>query len=284
MKCAEGGRKIKFLHISQHLVAVQKTMNKNTNFFKSLSAIKRTQCPDHTNTNICSQSRMRRENNRVSAKKGIVITILIIIASIECLSCNILSIFPKAEAEQLCGAKLVDALRFLCGERGIYNPVVKVGRASSSSSNIPEDITVLCCTKSCTMQQLKQYCGKPAETPEQRRRQHLLHLQALLPYGRNRSRRPHGRFQSRHRPSAATLPDERRTAAERRPPLTRSSRHVIRQDEWERYSKMTLHHFLKAYAADHASDLAMTNEESEGTESAGLLERLTNKQGEAGGS
>ena len=33
------------------------------------------------------------------------------------------SIVPCTKADYLCGSRLVDALRYICGERGIHNPV-----------------------------------------------------------------------------------------------------------------------------------------------------------------
>ncbi|XP_078387988.1 uncharacterized protein LOC144669435 isoform X1 [Cetorhinus maximus] len=68
--------------------------------------------------------------------------------------------------ETLCGAELVDALQFICAERGFYFaplswfPVSKVvGRRSMQNRGIVEQ----CCFRSCDLLILETYCAIPPE-------------------------------------------------------------------------------------------------------------------------
>uniref|UniRef100_A0A3B3VA69 Insulin-like n=1 Tax=Poecilia latipinna TaxID=48699 RepID=A0A3B3VA69_9TELE len=45
-------------------------------------------------------------------------------------------------ARHLCGSHLVDALYFICGERGFYNSIVEQ-----------------CCHKPCSIHHLEDYCN-----------------------------------------------------------------------------------------------------------------------------
>ncbi|XP_052009225.1 insulin-like growth factor II isoform X2 [Xyrauchen texanus] len=60
-----------------------------------------------------------------------------------------------ATAETLCGAELVDALQFVCGEKG--RPNRTHGRRSRTG------IVEQCCFQSCSLSLLQQYCARPVK-------------------------------------------------------------------------------------------------------------------------
>nr|KAF6495272.1 insulin like growth factor 1 [Rousettus aegyptiacus] len=70
-----------------------------------------------------------------------------------------------AGPETLCGAELVDALQFVCGDRGFYfNKPMGYG---SSSRRAPQTgIVDECCFRSCDLRRLEMYCAplKPAKS------------------------------------------------------------------------------------------------------------------------
>ncbi|XP_004700406.1 insulin-like growth factor I isoform X2 [Echinops telfairi] len=63
-----------------------------------------------------------------------------------------------AGPETLCGAELVDALQFVCGDRGFYfNKPMGYG---SSSRRAPQTgIVDECCFRSCDLRRLEMYCA-----------------------------------------------------------------------------------------------------------------------------
>ncbi|XP_078387989.1 uncharacterized protein LOC144669435 isoform X2 [Cetorhinus maximus] len=61
--------------------------------------------------------------------------------------------------ETLCGAELVDALQFICAERGFYFVSKVVGRRSMQNRGIVEQ----CCFRSCDLLILETYCAIPPE-------------------------------------------------------------------------------------------------------------------------
>nr|3LRI_A Chain A, PROTEIN (INSULIN-LIKE GROWTH FACTOR I) [Homo sapiens] len=65
----------------------------------------------------------------------------------------------------LCGAELVDALQFVCGDRGFYfnKPT---GYGSSSRRACQTGIVDECCFRSCDLRRLEMYCAplKPAKS------------------------------------------------------------------------------------------------------------------------
>ncbi|XP_027821563.1 insulin-like growth factor I isoform X3 [Ovis aries] len=63
-----------------------------------------------------------------------------------------------AGPETLCGAELVDALQFVCGDRGFYfNKPTGYG---SSSRRAPQTgIVDECCFRSCDLRRLEMYCA-----------------------------------------------------------------------------------------------------------------------------
>ncbi|XP_051558220.1 insulin-like growth factor II isoform X2 [Myxocyprinus asiaticus] len=60
-----------------------------------------------------------------------------------------------AATETLCGAELVDALQFVCGEKG--RPNRTHGRRSRTG------IVEQCCFQSCSLSLLQQYCARPVK-------------------------------------------------------------------------------------------------------------------------
>uniref|UniRef100_A0A8C2VRQ1 Insulin-like growth factor 1 n=1 Tax=Chinchilla lanigera TaxID=34839 RepID=A0A8C2VRQ1_CHILA len=70
-----------------------------------------------------------------------------------------------AGPETLCGAELVDALQFVCGDRGFYfNKPTGYG---SSSRRAPQTgIVDECCFRSCDLRRLEMYCAplKPSKS------------------------------------------------------------------------------------------------------------------------
>ncbi|XP_067876157.1 uncharacterized protein [Heterodontus francisci] len=77
--------------------------------------------------------------------------------------------------ETLCGAELVDALQFICAERGFYFVSRVVGRRSRQNRGIVEQ----CCFRSCDLLKLETYCAVPPEaarsTPSTAPQRTLLH-------------------------------------------------------------------------------------------------------------
>ncbi|KAM9376979.1 insulin-like growth factor 2 isoform 1-T1 [Pholidichthys leucotaenia] len=70
--------------------------------------------------------------------------------------------------ETLCGGELVDALQFVCGDRGFYfsRPTRggsrggSRGRSTGSSGGIVEE----CCFRGCDLTLMEQYCAKPIKS------------------------------------------------------------------------------------------------------------------------
>nr|AIY31586.1 insulin-like growth factor II precursor [Platichthys stellatus] len=67
-----------------------------------------------------------------------------------------------ASAETLCGGELVDALQFVCEDRGFYfsRPTSRGGNRRPQNRGIVEE----CCFRSCDLKLLEQYCAKPAKS------------------------------------------------------------------------------------------------------------------------
>ncbi|XP_048404244.1 insulin-like growth factor I isoform X2 [Stegostoma tigrinum] len=65
----------------------------------------------------------------------------------------------NASPETLCGAELVDALQFVCGDRGFY-----FNKPTGYRSNVRRPhrgIVDECCFQSCDLKLLEMYCAKP---------------------------------------------------------------------------------------------------------------------------
>ncbi|XP_045892651.1 insulin-like growth factor 2b [Micropterus dolomieu] len=67
-----------------------------------------------------------------------------------------------ASAETLCGGELVDALQFVCEDRGFYfsRPTSRGNNRRPQNRGIVEE----CCFRSCDLNLLEQYCAKPAKS------------------------------------------------------------------------------------------------------------------------
>ncbi|XP_057692246.1 insulin-like growth factor 2b isoform X2 [Corythoichthys intestinalis] len=65
-------------------------------------------------------------------------------------------------AETLCGGELVDALQFVCEDRGFYfsRPTSRGNTRRTQNRGIVEE----CCFRSCDLNLLEQYCAKPAKS------------------------------------------------------------------------------------------------------------------------
>ncbi|XP_051998488.1 insulin-like growth factor II isoform X1 [Xyrauchen texanus] len=64
--------------------------------------------------------------------------------------------FHAATAETLCGGELVDALQFVCGEKGFY--ISRPNRTYSRRAR--NGIVEQCCFQSCSLSLLEQYCAR----------------------------------------------------------------------------------------------------------------------------
>ncbi|XP_072291675.1 insulin-like growth factor II isoform X2 [Eucyclogobius newberryi] len=73
-----------------------------------------------------------------------------------------LYVVEMASAETLCGGELVDALQFVCEDRGFYfsRPMNRFNNRRGQSRGIVEE----CCFRSCDLALLEQYCAKPAKS------------------------------------------------------------------------------------------------------------------------
>nr|AAQ88429.1 bombyxin-IGF I fusion protein (BIGFI) [synthetic construct] len=91
---------------------------------------------------------------------GILLAIALMLSTVMWVSTN-----QPQMVETLCGAELVDALQFVCGDRGFYfNKPTGYG---SSSRRAPQTgIVDECCFRSCDLRRLEMYCAplKPAKS------------------------------------------------------------------------------------------------------------------------
>lgn len=73
-----------------------------------------------------------------------------------------LYVVEMASAETLCGGELVDALQFVCEDRGFYfsRPTSRGNNRRPQNRGIVEE----CCFRSCDLNLLEQYCAKPAKS------------------------------------------------------------------------------------------------------------------------
>ncbi|KAM4553523.1 insulin-like growth factor 2 [Fundulus diaphanus] len=73
-----------------------------------------------------------------------------------------LYVVEMASAETLCGGELVDALQFVCEDRGFYfsRPTSRGNNRRTQNRGIVEE----CCFRSCDLNLLEQYCAKPAKS------------------------------------------------------------------------------------------------------------------------
>ncbi|CAJ1057381.1 PREDICTED: insulin-like growth factor II isoform X2 [Xyrichtys novacula] len=73
-----------------------------------------------------------------------------------------LYVVEMSSAETLCGGELVDALQFVCEDRGFYfsRPTSRGNNRRPQNRGIVEE----CCFRSCDLNLLEQYCAKPAKS------------------------------------------------------------------------------------------------------------------------
>ncbi|XP_078286452.1 insulin-like growth factor [Rhinoraja longicauda] len=84
---------------------------------------------------------------------GVVKSLCVVLLLTDCLGAS-----GARMAETLCGAELVDALQFVCAERGFYF-VNRMSRRSRRNRGIVEE----CCFRSCDLLILEAYCAVPRE-------------------------------------------------------------------------------------------------------------------------
>ncbi|KAG7473806.1 insulin-like growth factor 2b [Megalops cyprinoides] len=72
-----------------------------------------------------------------------------------------LYVVEVGSAETLCGGELVDALQFVCEDRGFY---FSRPTSRSNSRRAQKGIVEECCFRSCNLMLLEQYCAKPAKS------------------------------------------------------------------------------------------------------------------------
>ncbi|XP_065148309.1 insulin-like growth factor II isoform X1 [Paramisgurnus dabryanus] len=72
-----------------------------------------------------------------------------------------LSTFEVASAETLCGGELVDALQFVCEDKGFY---FSQPSRSNNRHGQRRGIVEECCFRSCNLALLQQYCAKPTKS------------------------------------------------------------------------------------------------------------------------
>ncbi|NP_001117119.1 insulin-like growth factor 2 precursor [Salmo salar] len=110
----------------------------------------------HEHHSVCHTCR-RTENTRMKVKMMSSSNRVLVIAL-----ALTLYIVEVASAETLCGGELVDALQFVCEDRGFYfsRPTSRSNSRRSQNRGIVEE----CCFRSCDLNLLEQYCAKPAKS------------------------------------------------------------------------------------------------------------------------
>ncbi|XP_029289985.1 insulin-like growth factor 2 [Cottoperca gobio] len=110
----------------------------------------------HGHQSLCHTCR-RTENSRMKVKKMSSSSRALLFAL--ALTFYVVEI---ASAETLCGGELVDALQFVCEDRGFYfsRPTSRGNNRRNQNRGIVEE----CCFRSCDLNLLEQYCAKPAKS------------------------------------------------------------------------------------------------------------------------
>ncbi|XP_068458903.1 insulin-like growth factor II [Clinocottus analis] len=110
----------------------------------------------HGHPSRCHTCR-RTENSRMKVKKMTSSSRALLFAL-----CLALYVVEIASAETLCGGELVDALQFVCEDRGFYfsRPTSRGNNRRNQNRGIVEE----CCFRSCDLNLLEQYCAKPAKS------------------------------------------------------------------------------------------------------------------------
>ncbi|KAL6474112.1 hypothetical protein MHYP_G00176730 [Metynnis hypsauchen] len=112
---------------------------------------------NHSYHSVCHTcSRAERARNKQVRKMSTSSRLLV------CALALSLCVLEVASAETLCGGELVDALQFVCEDRGFYfsRPISRSNSRRSQNRGIVEE----CCFRSCDLQLLEQYCAKPAKS------------------------------------------------------------------------------------------------------------------------
>ncbi|XP_068168411.1 insulin-like growth factor II [Antennarius striatus] len=107
----------------------------------------------HSHCHTC----MRAESSRMKVRKMSSSSRTLLVAM-----ALALYIVEIASAETLCGGELVDALQFVCEDRGFYfsRPTSRGSNRRPQNRGIVEE----CCFRSCDLKLLEQYCAKPAKS------------------------------------------------------------------------------------------------------------------------
>ncbi|KAK5867681.1 hypothetical protein PBY51_012148 [Eleginops maclovinus] len=110
----------------------------------------------HGHQSLCHTCR-RTESSRMKVKKMSSSSRALLFAL-----ALTLYVVEIASAETLCGGELVDALQFVCEDRGFYfsRPTSRGNNRRSQNRGIVEE----CCFRSCDLNLLEQYCAKPAKS------------------------------------------------------------------------------------------------------------------------
>ncbi|XP_059191023.1 insulin-like growth factor 2b [Centropristis striata] len=110
----------------------------------------------HGHHSLCHTCR-RTESSRMKVKKMSSSSRALLFA----LSLT-LYVVEISSAETLCGGELVDALQFVCEDRGFYfsRPTSRGNNRRNQNRGIVEE----CCFRSCDLNLLEQYCAKPAKS------------------------------------------------------------------------------------------------------------------------
>ncbi|XP_030281828.1 insulin-like growth factor 2 [Sparus aurata] len=100
-----------------------------------------------------------------------------------------LYVVEVASAETLCGGELVDALQFVCEDRGFYfsRPTSRGNNRRPQNRGIVEE----CCFRSCDLNLLEQYCAKPAKSERDVSATSLQVLPVMPPLKQEVSRKQH---------------------------------------------------------------------------------------------
>ncbi|XP_062857460.1 insulin-like growth factor 2b [Trichomycterus rosablanca] len=111
----------------------------------------------HISYHSVCHSCLRRESGILKGRKPCSSSQMLV-----CALALSLYMFQIASAETLCGGELVDALQFVCEDRGFYfsRPISRTNSRRSQNRGIVEE----CCFRSCDLALLEQYCAKPAKS------------------------------------------------------------------------------------------------------------------------
>ncbi|XP_012687828.1 insulin-like growth factor 2b isoform X2 [Clupea harengus] len=107
----------------------------------------------HSVCHTCLRTGTRKNKIRVMSSSSRMLVCALALA---------LYMVEVASAETLCGGELVDALQFVCEDRGFYfsRPTGRNSNRRSPTRGIVEE----CCFRSCDLNLLEQYCAKPAKS------------------------------------------------------------------------------------------------------------------------